>query len=526
MKINEIEKRTGITKANIRYYESQGLITPDREPNGYRTYTESHINELLRIKLLRTLGIPIESIKSLCDGKVTLEQTLSDRKEKFQGQHQELDLSEKIIGMMLDSQMEFGDINPEDYLIMMAGSADDPIKKDVNTKPILPWRRMWARSLDFTVYNLILYVCAPSLFQTEGFNPFLILAEIAMLVVFEPVLLCLFYTTPGKLIFGITVTSLDGKRLSYREALDRTMLVLQHGLGFCAPFLKEYMQYNSLSIAESGETLIWEHNSELNIKDAKIWRYFVFFAVFLAAMAYPAKMEFVRIFSTDEITYSGETPFIGDYKVEQVIYPVDADDIELPIIRLVLQEMSFSYDKNTAGSFEPIGTFGYAPPNDDPTVGLWELQTGSVSDTLYQLRIEENEDILLDCYENFELQWSWKLKRLDIIDVEFKNNITTYYTAPEWFEEGIFDGNIDILRPRRPGSDGTITLIFRTEVPDSIVIEEEIHRGTDVKIRQIQLNKNQYGRFSIEYEPLEEADFYILYRVPYEDGSFLFCVVS
>jgi len=44
MKIKEIEKRTGITKANIRYYESQGLITPDREPNGYRTYHESHIN--------------------------------------------------------------------------------------------------------------------------------------------------------------------------------------------------------------------------------------------------------------------------------------------------------------------------------------------------------------------------------------------------------------------------------------------------------------------------------------------------
>jgi len=526
MKIKEIEMRTGITKANIRYYESQGLIAPDREANGYRTYNESHINELLRIKLLRTLGIPIESIKSLCDGKVTLEQALSDRKEKFQGQHQELDLSEKIIGMMLDSQMEFGDINPEDYLIMMDSTADVPIKKDVNTKPILPWRRMWARCLDFTIYNLILYLCAPSLFHAEGFNPFLILAEITMLVVIEPVLLCMFYTTPGKLIFGITVTSLDGKRLSYQEALNRTMLVLQHGLGFCAPFLKEYMQYNSLSITENGGMLIWEHNSELNIKDTKIWRYFVFFAVFLAAMAYPAKMEFVRIFSTDKITYFGETPFIGDYKVEQVIYPEDADAIELPIIRLVLQEMSFSYDGNTGGSFKPIGTFRYAPPNDDPTVGLWELQTGSASDTLYQLRIVESEDILLDCYENFELQWSWKLKCLDVMDVEFKNIITTYYTAPEWFEEGNFNGNIDLLRPRRPGSDGTITLIFRDDVPNSIMIEAEIHRGQEIEIQQIQLFKNQYGRFSIEYEPLEEADFYILYRVPYEDGSFLFCVLS
>ena len=34
MKIKEVEQQTGITKANIRYYESQGLISPNRESNG------------------------------------------------------------------------------------------------------------------------------------------------------------------------------------------------------------------------------------------------------------------------------------------------------------------------------------------------------------------------------------------------------------------------------------------------------------------------------------------------------------
>lgn len=40
MKIKEVEQQTGITKANNRYYESQGLISPNRESNGYRTYEE------------------------------------------------------------------------------------------------------------------------------------------------------------------------------------------------------------------------------------------------------------------------------------------------------------------------------------------------------------------------------------------------------------------------------------------------------------------------------------------------------
>ena len=245
MKIKEIEQQTGITKANIRYYESQGLISPNREANGYRTYDESHVKELLRIKLLRSLGLSIEAIKSLCDGKMMLEEALVERKAQFHGQHQELAVSERVINILLDSDSVFHELKPEEYLALLEPEEVNPIQQDINTKPILPMRRLWARTLDFTVYNLILYLVAPGMFQTEGFNLFLILAEILMLIVVEPFLLSTVCTTPGKFIFGMTVTSLDGRRLTYKEALNRTLLVLQHGLGFCAPFLKEYMQLGS-----------------------------------------------------------------------------------------------------------------------------------------------------------------------------------------------------------------------------------------------------------------------------------------
>lgn len=258
MKIKEVEQQTGITKANIRYYESQGLISPNRESNGYRTYDETHVKELLRIKLLRSLGLTIESIKALCDGKIKLEEALTERKAQFQGQHQELVVSEKVINILLDSDFAFHELNPDEYLTLLELEEENPIQRDVNTKPILPMRRLWARTLDFTFYNLVLYLVAPGLFQAEGFNLFLIFAEILMLVVIEPFLLSTVYTTPGKLVFGMTVTSLDGSRLTYKEALNRTLLVLQHGLGFCAPFLKEYMQISSYVTVENGGELIWE----------------------------------------------------------------------------------------------------------------------------------------------------------------------------------------------------------------------------------------------------------------------------
>ena len=38
MTIKEMETRSGLTRANIRFYEAEGLLTPQRRPNGYRDY--------------------------------------------------------------------------------------------------------------------------------------------------------------------------------------------------------------------------------------------------------------------------------------------------------------------------------------------------------------------------------------------------------------------------------------------------------------------------------------------------------
>ena len=36
MTIKEIEDRSGMTRANVRFYESEGLLHPERKENGYR----------------------------------------------------------------------------------------------------------------------------------------------------------------------------------------------------------------------------------------------------------------------------------------------------------------------------------------------------------------------------------------------------------------------------------------------------------------------------------------------------------
>ncbi|MER7792927.1 MerR family transcriptional regulator [Streptomyces sp. NPDC097640] len=60
MKISELAHQAGVTTKAVRYYESLGLITPERLANGYRNYDEDDVRLVREIRTLHRLGIPVE----------------------------------------------------------------------------------------------------------------------------------------------------------------------------------------------------------------------------------------------------------------------------------------------------------------------------------------------------------------------------------------------------------------------------------------------------------------------------------
>lgn len=78
MKINDVEQILGITKANIRFYEKEGLLSPARTENGYRDYSDSDIARLKEIVIYRKLGIPVQQIADILDGVVPLQNALDE----------------------------------------------------------------------------------------------------------------------------------------------------------------------------------------------------------------------------------------------------------------------------------------------------------------------------------------------------------------------------------------------------------------------------------------------------------------
>lgn len=80
MTIREVEYALGTTRANVRFYEKEGLLFPKRNPlNDYRDYSPEDVEALKRILYLRSLGIPVETIRQLIQQKADMREILTER---------------------------------------------------------------------------------------------------------------------------------------------------------------------------------------------------------------------------------------------------------------------------------------------------------------------------------------------------------------------------------------------------------------------------------------------------------------
>lgn len=91
MNIKEAEKRSGISGQNIRYYEKQGLITPKRNHiNSYREYEEEDVRVLKTIRMLRMLDMPVDQIRLILRGEVSMGNALNTQKNRLEVQAKKL----------------------------------------------------------------------------------------------------------------------------------------------------------------------------------------------------------------------------------------------------------------------------------------------------------------------------------------------------------------------------------------------------------------------------------------------------
>ena len=93
----QAEKITGISRRNLRFYEDQGLIEPERNPeNDYREYSEKDIERLKIIRSLRTIDVPVETIGNYFHGKITMAQLAEDQERRLEEKQKEVEVALNI----------------------------------------------------------------------------------------------------------------------------------------------------------------------------------------------------------------------------------------------------------------------------------------------------------------------------------------------------------------------------------------------------------------------------------------------
>jgi len=279
MTIRELEKKTGLERTNIRFYEKEGLLNPERKENGYRDYSEADLQLLMKIKLLRRLDFSIEAIRSLINGNTDLEQALERRLQAIGAQRRELNATEQVCQEMKADGAVFSTLDAQRYLdnydrALRAPSSAVSIRPTVpqsdRIQPVrCPWRRYFARMLDVSFGAMILWAILSLIFQVNvsnigSFAEWLLgYVEWGIWLPIEALLLSRWGTTPGKWIMGIRVEHEDGRKLTFGEALDRTWQVFVKGMGALIPIYNIYRLWKSYKAVRDGndDDLEWEWNT-------------------------------------------------------------------------------------------------------------------------------------------------------------------------------------------------------------------------------------------------------------------------
>ncbi len=115
MKVNELEKSLNISRANIRFYEKDGLLKPCRKENNYRDYSEEEVALLKKIVIYRKLGISIGDIKSIFNGNLSLDTAISQNINSINNEIAELTVAAKFCDEILKKAVTNETFDTEHY---------------------------------------------------------------------------------------------------------------------------------------------------------------------------------------------------------------------------------------------------------------------------------------------------------------------------------------------------------------------------------------------------------------------------
>lgn len=305
MTIREIEEQLGIPRATVRYYEREGLLAPARGGNNYRDYTEEDLNTLEKIRLLRRLDMPLDTIKAVQRGEVPLREAL-ERQEKLleDGAERQRQATELCRSLLRDGvtypELDAGRYREEPSLPQEAPAEESggspaetpptpPVKPWLREPPPLPegavkafnpWQRFWARSLDMVLAELAVITVLALVFHVSVITNDSALFSIGTTILIwlvvlavEPLLLATWGNTPGKWLLGLKLEDYFGRKLTWGAGFIRCCGVLVTGYGLYIPIYSIWRHWKCYKACRDWQTISYDEENRYYSRVGDRWRW-------------------------------------------------------------------------------------------------------------------------------------------------------------------------------------------------------------------------------------------------------------
>lgn len=394
MTVKELEELVGMTRANIRFYEQEGLLSPARLENGYRDYSEADADTLRKIKLLRQLHLDLNAIRALQSGEQELTQALAAQLTALEHDRQALERVNEVCRALGSSGVSFAALDPKPWLEALER---EPVPESRHFAPEAdarlsdsvchPWARFLAREIDLSLYSLLwgavwmllLRWDLGSTLVGKLFNSYVCYA---LMLLIEPLLLHLCGATLGKLVFGISVRDADGAKLSWGAALERTWNMFASGMGYGIPFYSWWRYWKSYKACADEECCPWEGEERYTVASPNGWNIgfcALFFLVDLLLAYNIARWSMLPPNRGDLTTaeyFENVNYYMDELELSPYVRPDENGvwvDNTPPDVFVYLSEATYTYDVTLADGFVTGVTLTYTS-SDEQAIFLNSVQ--------------------------------------------------------------------------------------------------------------------------------------------------------
>ena len=254
MNIGELSRRSGVPAYNLRFYRKAGILPREKDCGG------GTVLLMRRVRLLRSMGVPLEEVRKLVSGQETLISVLF--RQHYDQRPGTPDWVRQAADALLEQKASFAAFDPEPfsaYLSEMPPEGRMPYAS-------CPWRRYFARVTDNMVYGTVILLLF-FLFRVWRGPWYIGLLEMVLSILLtlclEPLFLHFCGATPGKALFGLRLRRADGGKLTVREGVARTWGMLLHGQGLYIPLYSLYRVLRcGFDCNRDGRRMEWDYDGD------------------------------------------------------------------------------------------------------------------------------------------------------------------------------------------------------------------------------------------------------------------------